>query len=180
MTVHFYAVRPTDPPLGVRTWGRFFLTTDGTLGIVSDYGNYGYWWTHPGCEIRQFLIGCEPDYIIGKLAGGATEYDAEETGRRIKREILRLRRTRDLSQKGARDEYELLARHDAVSDQRLLFLWYEETRLHEVVEVVSELFVYSKPFQLQGFMKVLWPAFIAKLEEELAAEALPAEETQCP
>lgn len=50
-------------------WARIWVTDDGSIVILSSYGAFGYWFTHPGCEIRRFLSGSGPDYLAGKFAG---------------------------------------------------------------------------------------------------------------
>lgn len=171
ITVRFYDIRVKEPGFGTRTWGRFFLTSDGSLTIQSDYGNYAYWWTHPGCEIRRFLCrDGEDDYIANKFSEGERVCDDDASVRNVKREILRLRREGTLSRDQARDEWDLLREHDELSDQVARTRWHDETRLGEHIGMVSELFVYVLPYKLQGFMRVLWPAFVEALEREMREE----------
>ena len=61
-------------------------TDAGFFSTVSDWGNYAYRWSHPGCEFRKFLVGLEPDYLLRKLMSGRPdmqEYDDKRTMRSI-------------------------------------------------------------------------------------------------
>jgi len=99
-TTRFYEVKP-----GKSGWARIWLTDDGCISILSDWGNYGYWFGSPGCEFRLFLTGCDDDYLGNKFAGGKTEFDGEETADAARELILRHRREQRLSAEDARNEW---------------------------------------------------------------------------
>jgi hypothetical protein len=72
------------PSTGVgEGWAYIVLDTDiGFFAAVSDFGNYAYAWSQPGCEFRKFLIGCDTSYLSGKLLHGRGDrqvYDQEGT-----------------------------------------------------------------------------------------------------
>lgn len=173
----FYAVRGEH-----REWARFWLTDDGCLTILSDFGNYGYWWWDiADSDFREFLIGCDNDYVMRKLADGRREFDGEATVKRIRDWIVRLRRDGDLSREDAAFEWNLVhPKPDALPwrspDERGAFScmtneveaheWYQQTRLSDATELLE----YSLPVQLQMFMQRLWPLFVEQLDAELDAE----------
>lgn len=47
-------------------WAIIVIGSDGYFSTVSDWGNYAYLWTHPGCEFRHFLAGLDADYFWGR------------------------------------------------------------------------------------------------------------------
>jgi len=172
----FYTVRkqPHGP------WARIWITDDGCFTTISDHGNFGYWWGAAGDNFRRFLCECDDDYVIGKLAHGATEYDGDRTRQAI-RELLQ--RLHDEGE-DTRDELCLLA--DAELDNEVGFArWVDHCgytgdrndRLiaHADVSEVYGLASYRAPVRVQMFMKHVWPLFIAALRAELDAEAAPAQ-----
>lgn len=157
-------------PLLTRGWGgRFWLTSDGCLSIFSDWGKYGYWWTSPGYDIREFLCRADADYILGKLCSGCPQLkdvvDEYETRRRIKRLIIRLRRELNLDSIEARQEWEHLERSSFDTDWAC-HDWYRET----VISDASEMLVYESPPIAVAFMKCLWPAFVVELRRHIGTE----------
>lgn len=161
----------------VAAWARIWITDDGCFTTISDHGNYGYWWTAPGCEFRKFLCGCNTDYLANKLRHGETEFDGEESVKQIRRHICEWRRDGTLSRERAAEEWELVhpkpegrwarGRHSSMVNEIEANRWYEETKLDDA----SELLCYRTPMQLQMFLKHLWPLFVEKLKLELALEA---------
>jgi len=154
-----YHVRGTH-----HTWARIWVTDDGCITTISDHGNYGYWFTHPGCEFRKFLCEVDDDYITRKLAGGENELDENATDRNVRELIIRLRRARNIDKCQARTEWNNIPTdwHDEVDRSE----WYLNTELPDASEVLS----YCPPLQVRMFVKVLWPLFIAQLRAELEAE----------
>jgi len=152
-------------------WARFWVTDDGCLSIMSDFGNYGYWWGGPGCEFRAFLARerhGDTGYILGKLAGGKQHFYAEDTERKIKRRILEWRREGALSKEKARKEWELVCL--GIGDEHDAVRWYDRTELQDAYDLTS----YGPPRQLVAFMDRLWPLFVDALRAELAAESVTA------
>jgi tetratricopeptide (TPR) repeat protein len=48
-------------------FARAIVTRDGCLTIISSFGNYGIWWSAPGCEIRAFIAHASVDYLESSL-----------------------------------------------------------------------------------------------------------------
>jgi len=162
-TTRFYQVRVKN---GLE-WARIWITSDGCISIVSDYGNFGYWFGSPACEFREFLVRCGDDYLQKKLSDGRKEIDAQATEKCAKRLVLEARRARSLDRQPSRDEWEALAQVEWCSEYSRCKWYFEETQLSGATEVLQ----YRTPMNVQMFLKVLWPLFVEKLEAELAAEA---------
>ena len=128
-------------------WARFWVTDDGCLSIISDFGNYGYWWHSPGVEFRAFLASDRgsPDYIGAKLHSGQRDWlYAHDTERAIKRKIISLRRDRLWSAGQARAEWDLAS----IDDEAACWHWYYNTQ----IEDAHELPVHGPSRQLVAFM----------------------------
>lgn len=152
-------------------WARIWITDDGCITTISDYGNFGYWFGAPGCEFRKFLIGvCEWDYLVRKF----TESDKsicnpDASFKKIKRHILEYRRDGHLDRDSAREEWDLLHQNRDMGPLEQTH-WYEGTKLGDA----AELFTYEKEgYQAaKAFAEHIWPLFVGQLKEELAGEAL--------
>src|SRR4051812_42726931 len=66
-------------------WAIVVLGSDGFFSAVSDWGNYAYIWTNPGCEFRKFLTQVDASYFWSKITSGRTTrvFDPEETEKNI-------------------------------------------------------------------------------------------------
>lgn len=145
--------------------GRFYLDGN-TLLVHSSYGSYAYYWSHPGDSIRRFLVGCDTSYIASKLCPMSWRpvVDFEASTKRIRERILELRRCSEISREDAREEWNLADFEDEVGMQE----WYAETHLADCYEYLATV---KYPPYLDGLLEHLWPLFVDKLREELAAEA---------
>lgn len=162
----FYQVRVAPPCI---EWARIWITDDGCISILSDYGNYGYWFDGlPPCGMRAFLAQAGDDYLSGKFSAGEREMDCTATERAIQREIIERRREGIFSREEARAEWRLASGVDWNSELEQ-WDWARETKLQE------EPWQYFKdryPIQVTMFLKDLWPLFVLQLKAELAEEAL--------
>ncbi len=159
-STRFYQVRPPNSTL----WARIWITDDGCISILSDHGNYGYWFGQPGCEFRKFLCECDDDYLGKKFSGGRREFDLEDSVKHIRYMIRTWRRDGSIDKTTAAQEWELARDLDAVNitpEQ-----WYFQTGFSDA----SEMLLYRVPIQLQMFLKHLWPLFIEQLRAELVSE----------
>ena len=147
-------------------WAVIVLDTDiGFFAAVSDFGDYAYAWSHPGCEFRKFVIGLEPDYLHSKLTmgrGDARVMDERGTLKAI-RDRIQETTFKDPEEKAR----EKLLAHNADLDCREGFaLWYNETRLDEAYELA----VYVPQPQCMQFCTRIMPRFKEILRNQLAAE----------
>lgn len=152
-------------------WARAWVTSDGCLSIMSDWGNYAYWWDrrHPtdrNTDHRDFLCHAGAEYIMGKLAGGAQEIDHDRTVEGIKDRIVRRRRERHLTRDQARDEWALVE-STYFDDEGDKWDWYHRTKLEDAWDVLC----YQTPRQLQMFMKNCWPGLVEAMRADLQPAA---------
>jgi|GEM_PF-2930322 hypothetical protein len=164
-TTRFYQVRAVEHR---SEWARIWITDDGCISILSDYGNYGYWFGAPGGEFRRFLTNCGDDYITNKLSEGRRNLDQRATELNAKRLVLRARRDRSIDRETARDEWNAVRDVEWDNEYSRSKWYFEETKL--VDYGATEVLVYDYPQQLQAFVRVLWPVFIAALTEEIKRE----------
>lgn len=151
-------------------WARIWVTDDGCISILSDYGNFGYWFGSPGCEFRKFLTGCGPDYLMSKLKDGEEEFDEPATRRAARDLVLGARREKAIDKETARAEWESVLAVDWGSEYDRCRWYFEETKLigdYGAADVPH----FRVPMRVQMFVKELWPLFIAQLQAELAAES---------
>ncbi len=141
-------------------WAIIFIDQQGTFSTVSDYGSYGYIWTHPGMPFRQFLQQIEAHYLMGKLAGGKREYQGERTVAKIRQYLADVGTSPPILDQ----ELELLQRHNDLCHEHDYLFWCEDTSL-DVAGEEDLRAVYDYPIQLQQFCQKVWPKFVAKLKE---------------
>jgi len=142
-------------------WARMWVTPDWCLAIMSDWGNYAYWWPPDPYDFREFLLRCDSGYLARKLSAGKQELDTEATERWIKEQICRLRRERRWNRQLARDEWEL-ARCDFESESDRQW-WYQHTKLDDAWEA----FQYRTPMQLQMFLRHCWPLLMIEVRRDM-------------
>lgn len=173
----FYQINP-----GKSHWARIWLTDDGCLSIMSDFGCFSYWWGDPGCEFREFLTKCDNEYLSGKLGGGEKAFDGERTIQVIREKILYYRRHGSISKEAARIEWNRARKAD---DERGFEAWRDEVERElqylrgRELDAQRDLFQdswdfasYGPPWRLRGFMKYVWPLFMQQVKDELREEKL--------
>lgn len=162
----FYFVRCAEERTA---WARVWITDDGCITILSDFGNFGYWFGAPGSEFRKFLTGCGPDYLFNKFTSGNCEAcDTAGSVEAIQKHICRLRRDGTLTRDAAREEWELI-RENNEFDEFARVHWYEETQLESAHELPR--YVRDHANDVAAFMRHLWPGFVEQLKAELGREA---------
>jgi hypothetical protein len=149
---------------GKSGWARIWITDDGCITILSDYGNYGYWFGAPDCEFRKFLTDCDDDYLGSKFANGRQVFDGEETVDAIREHILRTRRDKRIDADLARREWDALG--TSFDNEVEFAYWLRDTGLG------GEFSRYVRPHAIGHFLKQVWPLFMAELRRELAQEAM--------
>ena len=160
-------------------WARIWITDDGCFTTLSDHGNFGYWWSCPGCEFRKFLCEMDDYYLSRKLAVGRHEFDGEASVKTIRSRICDLRRQQCLTREQAQAEWDLVhpkpssgwgdgmrGAFSNMDNEIEAHEWYVATDLGDAAELLK----YRTPMQIQMFIKRLWPLFVAQLREELAQE----------
>lgn len=166
---------PNERPL--EGWAIVFLDSIGCFACLSDYGDYGYRWPEAGWsnpqerDFRQAFLSFDDGYILRKLAR-RDEYDGEATAKNIRRHICEMRREGAAysphsragawTKQRARDEWNLLKRHDDVSGREFFAFWYQDTTIQDC----AELAVYDIPKQAVAFVERV----MGRLREAIRAD----------
>jgi hypothetical protein len=149
-----------------QSWGAVvYIDSSGVFASFSDYGTYGYRWTHPGCDdLREFFVrsGGDWDYYLHKLAPDR-RFDVDGTRAAIRDRVCRLRRERRLDKHKAREEWELTG---FSNEAEAYAHWFSETHLEDP----SDLSRTQYNQQAVMFCKTILPELAKMIEAELAAE----------
>lgn len=114
------------------SWSVVFIDSTGVFSVVSDYGNWAYWWTSFGDDIRKFLTQCDSDYVGRKLGGADLRvFDGEETQKEVRKEICRARREGELDRYRAREEWDNAG---IIDDEYTFQQFLEDTGLDDLHE----------------------------------------------
>lgn len=148
-------------------WAVLVVDTDrGFFATVSDWGNYAFLWTHPGCEFRKFLTGLQPGYLHSKLMHGRPNqevFDGDGTYAFVKDSVEALKDSEPALYETEKELLEEWSTFEALSDFED---WQERTDIGDAWE-------YHKTFpepQCRAFCEKVMPRFKKLLEEELAKE----------
>ena len=152
-------------------WAVIFVTSDGFLSAVTDYGSYGYLWTHHGYDdFRKFLLRLErdPDYLLSKLSQKDT-WDGHGVCEQVKRTILEGRRSgsQRWTAARAREEWDLIERFDSFWSAEDFSRWLDNTSIDDAWEFGRRVY----PPNARAFVTKTLPRLAKLLAAELAAEA---------
>lgn len=157
---------------GNESWGGGYamivIGENGYFSAVSDYGNYAYYWSHPGVkDFREFFRGEDQwHYMLTKLCPKPWPYDGEETVKRIRERILASRRERAWDAVRARTEWERVE-DCAVEESQIGFHeWHQSTTMEDSYECIE----FSPPGQAVHFCKVTLARLANAIQAELFAE----------
>lgn len=144
-------------------WAKITLCEeDGSVGIISDYGNWGYLWSHHGCEsLKHFLLQVGKHYASEKFTGGKKEYNHERTIKHIKQHIIEFRREGSYKKKDAREMFDAL---DWVENEHEI---YNDGVLSEHIPDIYEFFSSDPDRQFDMFFDRLWVVFLDYIKEEV-------------
>lgn len=141
-----------------------------SVSVISDYGSFGFCWSHIGEDWRDFLAGIDFDYAMKKMMGLRlwVPLDVSEASDKAKSTVIDLRRHDCLSREEARDLYDAAesASGDAFNCQHFLAEWNSES-----MGKVSSRDLYDGRWekynpQAVGFWADIWPHFIAAIQAE--------------
>ncbi len=152
-----------------QSWAIIVIDTSiGYFSAVSDFGNYAYTWSHPGCEFRKFLSETHDDYIYGKLTHVHRVFDSTATQKAVDAWILESRRKKDLERDEARELYD--GARD-LEDERSFFDWINTSSMDgdEAYEAHG-LYRTQAESQCWAFCTKVFPVFQEMLREELKKE----------
>ncbi|WAM23780.1 hypothetical protein [Myxococcus sp. NMCA1] len=155
------------------------MRSDGYFSTVSDWGNYAFRWTNPGCEFRAFVARLEkdPGYVCSKL-GRSDWWDGKRTLKAIREHIIEYRRDGSYSKEEAKEAWESVVkalgcwhRRDARSIDEIdigqFAVWCAGTE----VEMPYEFARNDYPPDVRSFAREVMPVLAAAIREQLKAEA---------
>lgn len=141
------------------------------ISISSDYGNWAFFWSHPGNSWREFLLRVQIDYVAGKF-GTSHWFDVDATVKHLKKGIAEKCRELGSVSVGARAAFEAIesVAGDAGGNKDLFFnllhhsewanfwgeYWYDTLHLCTNVEPA-----------FREFWEGPWQDFLTCLREEL-------------
>lgn len=143
------------------------------VSTISDYGSFGYCWTHIGDDWRKFLAGLDLHYAMNKMLGSRfrVPLDIHEAEARGRETILLSRRENSLDREDARKLWDGLIdadRHGGLDqflrdwDRCSGGLWYAHEFWDHGWDKVNP--------QAEGFWQEIWPHFVAALSPTPSAE----------
>lgn len=152
------------PNIDGEGWGIFLLDSTGMFAAVTDYGNCAYRWAHHGeDDFRKFLTGGSWGYYLKKLFPHEYEYCQEKTLQSIKERILYSRFNRYITEEQAREEWDLLERHDDLYSSSDFTRWYDETSLDDAGEFYEQDYSASA----KAFCYKLLPRLAEMIEKDI-------------
>jgi len=154
-----------------------YIVTDDDLGLFCAHGSYGtfaYVWPpqHRSQPLHAFLADLDFHYFIRKTRGlTAMEFDFDGTFANLRRCVLNARRTRYIGLEAARDAWDILDSIDQTNSPDFLAAQiFDETALVQALgdDWMLEFRDRYCP-QCTEFWRVIWPAFMAKIQAPEAA-----------
>jgi hypothetical protein len=163
--------RYTLPSIKHEGWAYIVIDTEiGFFSAVSDWGNYAFLWSNPGCEFREFLTQLNPDYLHSKLMFGRpdkNEYDDKATKAHVIEVIKELiaEETNEDKIKLYQDELSFVYDYDFYGSFNF-DNWVTRTCLEEAWVLKRT----TPNYECWGFCTKVMPRFQKMLKEELTSE----------
>lgn len=145
------------------------------VSVISDYGSFGFCWSHIGGDWRDFLASLDFDYAMKKMMGLRLwkPLEVHEAADKARSLVIERRRRDGLTLTDARALYDAIegARGDAFNCQQFLAEWNTESE-----GLVSRHDLYDDKWekydpQAEGFWAEIWPHFVAALVADRAEAA---------
>jgi hypothetical protein len=147
-----------------------------SLACQSDYGNYCYIWNGAGNDWRNFLIGLNYGYFMGKTTDHhGREFDREKTLIAIKQHIIEKRRearnycSDKLTRETIRDIWNEICDVDQGATEDTFIAGLMDTEYYEKIceyDYYSVPLLYKDHGQCRGFWDTIWMAFREVLKSE--------------
>lgn len=145
------------------------------VSVISDYGSFGFCWSHIGGDWREFLASLDFDYAMKKMMGLRlwTPLDVTEATDKARALVVDQRRQGGLTRKDARTLFDAAssARGDAFNCQHFLAEWDRESgglmSRHDLYDAKWDKY---DP-QAEAFWSEIWPHFVAAISARTEAEA---------
>lgn len=153
-------------------WAVIFLTDTGVFSTVSDYGNYGYIWSHHGMkDVRQFFLTLlkEPGewYYFAQKLNPKTVYNGEKTVQNI----LDYLDNSDLSDSEIEDEKILLSEYQDLYSEFDYQCWCLESGTN-LDWHNGEFAIYELDHRVKDFCQKVLPKFAELLQKQLKEEGI--------
>jgi hypothetical protein len=147
-------------------WAIIFLSeADGSVSIISDYGNWGYRWPNHGCDsLKHFLCDLCKHYAWVKFTGSLKHYNHDETIKTITEYIQEMYEDDSITQfqaEGMTQELGWMENEHHI---------YNSDVLTEHISDIYELFHYDPDYQFMMFFDRLWSVFAKHLKSELDSD----------
>lgn len=167
-----YFIRGTHP---CSWWAQFFLSPNGAVSVVSDYGNYGFVWQSrgEGVSIEEFILKLDKGYVLSKFGmGQQNEYwDKEKSELNYKSALKELLYAHEISDKDFSkytEEIETVFEENntysdvihAITDDS----YNLDTVLNKHFDFIEEGMHFDYPPDIKNFVEYVWPVFIEELK----------------
>lgn len=171
-----YYIRSSD----AFSWAYVFVKTGKrteneewiTVSVVSDFGNFGYAWTHVGASGKRFLTEISFEYAMEKFLGERFRvFDKDKTVQALREHVIDRRRNGTWKKSDARELWDLVSEAQSCSFEHEFFRGIEEGSDYFWRDSLYEMRRTSPCPQAVGFWKFIWPEFVRALKAE---EAVPA------
>lgn len=182
MSVHIHRDVKCYRVINVYECGSFFVAhgdeTDNQwvkVSIISDYGNFGYYWSHTGSPWDKFLANISFDYAMNKFMGKDLYRPLSITDScdKLKQIIIDARRNQgELTKQQARDMWYHTDPYDyECSPEHFRYALSHNCEQICDLNLPDSVFNEVNP-QAKGFWEKLWPEFIKAVETEMGGKTL--------
>jgi len=187
-------------------WANYTICeSTGEFSIQSDWGDYSYRWNRYGLgdkALKEFLASCDAHYIVDKFSYKKprefkAEFSLEATAKDIKSQILKERRSRDISQNRAKALWEFVKDEiEGSSDCEDVHFFYDrlsqdvdphgefgEYHTYSLLEFLGDDYMCHGPVYIPSHryvfcLQTLVPFFLDFLKEELHERTSSKKETK--
>ena len=165
-------------------YAYIFLTDTGVFSTVSDFGNYGYIWSHTGFDdVREFFLKSNPGYFLEKLAP-EQEFDDVQTLENARLLFERLVADGTWDADDARTAFDTITdEFNSFNDAADVSAWassmdglegLSEPAQMKVMDALhgGEISALRRSRMAERFVKEVMPRLASTIKSELAAERL--------
>jgi len=128
----------------------------------SSFGIFGHWWEGMGEPFDKFIAGCDPGYVLGKIADKVVS--EKKMLSEVKRAIFIGRASKDAKSEAVKRLKELAKHYDGHS---LATAIYEDVAISRCVSEWSDLSTTDWDPSAVNFVKRLWPAIVAEVGRKM-------------
>jgi len=156
-------------------YGEFVIGNNGYFSVISSYGNWAYKWCGPGMEFKNFLCKLDNEYVMCKL-GKQEHYNSTATLKSFEQLLKNFDIPDEKCKEVLNDVSEDYCSFDTEQDFELFYSDYIDSCIPELDYYdVAGCVVKTFGNQMEGFMKEIWPLFVAELKKELLPKESPSE-----